>query len=393
MRLLLHIGIVVCLVACVTSRGRGEERAAGTLLTDTMVRNYSVDQVADIASAKDMARYIKPQYGIQFHAITYLTPNLKGDLATASGVVVFPVELTAFPVLSYQHGPSLQRNDCPSNPDNAEIRFVSCLFASAGYLVVAADYLGMGESSGVHPYAHAASEASACRDMLRASRALCQQMHVTWGPKLFLGGYSEGGHATLALQRLLEQDPQHEFTVTASAPQSGPYDLSDSQLTFALRQKHSDALSMLTGLLLYSYNDVYQLYPGLDAIFTPEYAKLMTRVFDGTYPTDDAINIMPPEARSLLDPDFAATLSDPSSAFCRVLKENDVYDWRPTAPVTFYYLANDAVISPDNTRVAYAHMRTLGAPVKKHNLGGSYTHLSAFHPAQREVKAWFDKLR
>ncbi len=393
MKLLQHIGIIVSLFACAALQVRGEEGGAGTLLTDTVVRAYTVEQVADLARDKDFGQSIKPQYGIQYHAITYLTPGLNGELSTASGMVVFPVELSAFPVLSYQHGDSTQFFDCPSNPDTAEIRYISCLYASTGYLVVAADYLGFGKSHGVHPFLHAATEASACRDMLRAARTLCEQMGDTWGPQLFLSGYSEGAHATLALQRLLEQDPRHEFTVTACAPQCGPYDLSGSELQFALRQKHSDALSLFTGLLLYSYNAVYRLYPDLTAIFTLEYARLMPCVFGGMFAGENALDVMPPEPLSLLDSDFVQTLSDPHSAMPRALRENDVYDWRPIAPVTFYYIGNDAVISPDNTHVAFKHMRKLGAKVKKSNLGGGYTHLSAFYPAQRETKEWFDKMR
>ena len=46
------------------------------------------------------------------------------------------------------------------------------IFAAFGYVVCAPDFVGLGDSPGVHPYVHAKTEASAAIDMLRAAREL-----------------------------------------------------------------------------------------------------------------------------------------------------------------------------------------------------------------------------
>lgn len=43
--------------------------------------------------------------------------------------------------------------------------------------------------------------------------------------QLFLAGYSEGGYATLATQKTIEENYQNELTVTASAFGAGAYDM------------------------------------------------------------------------------------------------------------------------------------------------------------------------
>ncbi|MFN0074264.1 MAG: lipase family protein, partial [Chloroflexota bacterium] len=99
------------------------------------------------------------------------------------------------------------------------------VFASYGYAVVVADYLGLGSSPGYQAYCHARSEATCVVDALRAGKSLCASNNVTLNAQLFLAGYSQGGHVTMAAHRELETFHTNEFTVTASAPCAGPYDL------------------------------------------------------------------------------------------------------------------------------------------------------------------------
>src|ERR1051326_8920384 len=106
---------------------------------------------------------------------------------------------------------------------------VGLAFATSGYAVAMPDYLGLGDSPGLHPYHHARSEATASVDMLRAARAFCAANGFQLNGRLFLAGYSQGGHATMALLRELETWHMNEFTVTACAPMAGAYDRSEER--------------------------------------------------------------------------------------------------------------------------------------------------------------------
>jgi dienelactone hydrolase len=99
------------------------------------------------------------------------------------------------------------------------------VLGSYGYAVVVPDYLGLGTSPGYQTYLHAGSEATCVVDALRAGRSLCSSNRVSLNGQLFLTGFSQGGHVTMAAHRELEAFHTNEFTVTASAPCAGTYDL------------------------------------------------------------------------------------------------------------------------------------------------------------------------
>lgn len=377
----------VLLVLLAPARGQGP----GTLLTDRVTERMSRQEVYNAVVLEGLNRQVRPRYGLEFHSITYRTTDARGRPTVASGLVVIPVGAASLPVISYQHGTVIERSQAPSNPRAADIFAIALMYASTGFLVVAADYLGLGNSFGPHPYLHAATEASACRDMLRAARMLCRQRGLPWGPQLFLVGYSQGGHATMALHRALEADPAREFTVTASAPQLGPYDLSDVQFTFVLRQRRSPTLTLAVGYLLYAYSRVYEPFPTLREMLTPAYAVHLPRLLDSRHSTLSVLLRLPATPRDILHPAFVAALrADPQHPVRQALRENDVHDWQPRAPVRLYYVRDDDIVSPDNTLVACANMCKRGGSVQAVDLGYPYNHYSAFRPAQVAAKRWFE---
>ncbi len=86
------------------------------------------------------------------------------------------------------------------------------LLASIGYIAVLPDYIGYGDSTNeLHPYVHAATLASATVDMNRAARKFLAGINRSTNGQFFLTGYSEGGYATLATQRLMQQSLATEF--------------------------------------------------------------------------------------------------------------------------------------------------------------------------------------
>ena len=72
-----------------------------------------------------------------------------------------------FPIAVYNHGTTLRKNDVPSN--DTQETFIGKIFAAGGYFVCMPDYLGMGDSPGLHPYVHGES-GKASIDMIRAAR-------------------------------------------------------------------------------------------------------------------------------------------------------------------------------------------------------------------------------
>jgi hypothetical protein len=91
-------------------------------------------------------------------------------------------------------------------------------FGTAGYITALPDYIGYGDSGNhFHPYLHAKTLAAAVVNMLKASKTYCATNNIALSGKLFLAGYSEGGYATMAATKEIQENHAAEFTITASA--------------------------------------------------------------------------------------------------------------------------------------------------------------------------------
>ena len=133
------------------------------------------------------------------------------------------------PVLFYQHGTASSRQDVPSR--NSSEALLATIASSLGYITVAADYQGLGDSKGLHPYLHARSEAKYATDLFLSILPFMEQQSVVANRQVFITGYSQGGHAAMALHRALQEDPLPEsYEVVAAAPMSGPYSVSGEML-------------------------------------------------------------------------------------------------------------------------------------------------------------------
>ena len=133
------------------------------------------------------------------------------------------------PIVVYAHGTNTNKNlniaDI-TDTSNSEGVLIAAMFAAQGYIVVAPNYAGYDISTlGYHPFLNAVQQSGEMIDILTAARtALPKTMSAATsdGGKLFITGYSEGGHVAMATQRALEASGA---TVTGAAPMSGPYAL------------------------------------------------------------------------------------------------------------------------------------------------------------------------
>ena len=117
-------------------------------------------------------------------------------------------------------------------PTSRSLSVVGAAAAGSGHVLLAPDYIGLGVSEEPHPYLHTASTVSACIDMLHAGRALLRHLGYDWPPQLYLTGFSQGGHAVLAVQQGLQRLEDPELQVKASATIAGPFHLRSVPCSF-----------------------------------------------------------------------------------------------------------------------------------------------------------------
>jgi pimeloyl-ACP methyl ester carboxylesterase len=308
--------------------------------------------------------------GVKYYKVVYHTTDIKGNPSIASGLVVFPDNLTKiYPLLAYQHGTISTDKEVPSalSPE-ADIPI---LFAGLGYITVAADYLGFGESPGFHPYVHAATEASAAIDLLRAAKELAVKQGAHFNQQVFITGYSQGGHAAMALHRKLELELNKEFQVAASAPMSGPYSMGEVMREMVLSEKEYLFPGYIPNTVV-SYQLAYgNLYKELTDVFKSPYAALIDKFAKEELPLSQLnvqlVDLLKKEEGSskpvkMFQPAMLnAVMTDSLHPFNVALRDNNVYQWAPKAPTRLYYCKNDDQVSYVNSVLADSVMRKFGA--------------------------------
>lgn len=305
------------------------------------------------------------QYGAKYYRIAYTTVDVQGMPDTVTGLLTVPDNPgKVYPRLVYQHGTSGSKTDVPSlNFEGGEGQ-VGLLFAGLGYVGLLPDYLGLGnESRGFHPYVHAASEAWVAMDMLRAGAVFCQQNQVATNNQLFITGYSQGGHAAMALQRAIETDEDMEFAVTAAAHLSGPYSISGVMRDLILSDDIYYYPAYIPNTAL-SYQTVYgNLFNQVSDLFRAPYAGLIQSFYVGDI-TLSALNealinaLIDNEGACrpfrMLQPNLVqAVMNEPNHPVNLALADNDTYNnWTPVAPMRIFYCMEDDQVPFENSVLA-----------------------------------------
>src|SRR6516165_8993653 len=126
-------------------------------------------------------------YGVDGYRVLYRTISVDGRPATASGLVVLPRRAArSLRAVEFGHGTMVPRRDAPSVNPQSDGRLAGLVAASAGFAAIAPDDLGLGVGPGFHPFLHAASEASASLDLLRASLTIAARHAHRLDPRVFI---------------------------------------------------------------------------------------------------------------------------------------------------------------------------------------------------------------
>lgn len=333
------------------------------------------------------------QNDVSMYKIVYSTVDAQGDSTIASGAVFVPVlEGCELPMAVYNHGTIYEKDDVPSN-NNSEAT-VGKYCAAFGFLGLMPDYLGLGDSPGLHPYVHADTEASATIDMMRATQQFCEDNNILLNGQLFLTGYSQGGHAAMATLYEIETNLGDEFTPTAAAPASGPYDMSQTQAT-PVSSDQPYASPEYLPYVIFSYQSVYgNLYEEVSDYLVSPYDEILPPMFDGTYSGGQIAAVMPEVPSQIIQPDeLDDFINNPDNPMRLNLEDNDRYDWTPQTSMRLYYCTADAQVFHENSLVAHETMTTNGAPDVTLVDKGELSHGDCAQPALFEILAWFSELK
>jgi hypothetical protein len=236
-----------------------------------------------------------PICGVDFYYLKFYTLGGAGEVTMSSGALMVPTGAAGTcsgprPIVLYAHGTQTDKTlnlaDI-TNTSNTEGALIAAMFAAQGYIVVAPNYAGYDISTlGYHPFLDAAQQSGEMMDILSAARTALPKTFsasTTDNGKLFVTGYSEGGHVAMATQRALQAAGA---TVTAAAPMSGPYALEAFGDAIFYGQVDLGS-TVFAPLLSTSYQHAYgNVYSATTDIYSSTYATGIDTLLPSATPID-----------------------------------------------------------------------------------------------------------
>lgn len=368
--------------------------AQSTLIKYDLIESLSKEEMREFYKSQGIPKLITPILtGVDIYELYYNTNLPDGEEVVATGMYYVPQDYPyEVATMQYNHGTAMKnRTGLDYNGEGT----ICKIFAADGYAVAWQDYIGLGKAEGFHPYQHLESEGQSGVDLLRAVRELNAIINLDVNEQLFITGYSQGGHATLAVHKTIQEKFASEFTVTASSPMSGAHDMSGVQneiMVIDYAQPH------YLPFLLYGYQKVYKIFPSEEefrGIFKPEYLHVLDKILVKEHGVGDINSMLPSKPFEMIVPYFYDQYkNNPDFIFTKVLEENNTYKWVPEAPVQFCYCKGDEEVYYKNSIVAMEWMKANGAKrIIDREVSESFNHRQCADYAVMYTKFFFDSFR
>jgi pimeloyl-ACP methyl ester carboxylesterase len=396
---------VIAVLLGVTSAPPAAAQGAGAVQVSSgvqyeLIGRWDADRLNKVLSDETpkffgvTVKYTAATNAVKLYRVTYnsVVPERGNKPIVATGLIAVPdMAGTAFPLVSYQHGTVYEKTQVPSYPDQSpETQLMIAQFGGQGYIVIGADYFGMGSSKEPEGYMVKASHQQATYDMLLASRAVLAHMKLTT-PKTFIAGWSQGGFVTMAfLEKLEAAGVKVDAAATASAPVDVFVAL-NGFLNFP-RKNDADWVNSLFILSSFSFENYYGV-PGLarsliaDAYYDVARKAYLREPFNAAD--------VPADLRKLIKPDYFDAQFFAESAYGKLVAQATAYRWVIKSPVRNYYGEADEAIAIGLGQLAATYQRAIGNgnPQVEAVSTGATSHRGTYATAVPHWKTWFDGLK
>ena len=221
-----------------------------------------------------------------------------------------------------------------------------------------------------------------------ASRDVLRTLRVRRSDELFTFGFSQGGHAALALHRALEN---RRVDVTATATVGGVFDVERFFLS-GIADETTLTVPLYVAYILLAYDDIYNVYGQPSDVFRRPYASTVPGLFDMEHFFDDVLAGLPSTSRELLRASyFRAVSNNPDNPLRLRLRGNAVDRWRPRAPIRVYHSPDDEEVFFEDLLVSVDRLRSRGADITVRTLPG-LDHVNSWVQAMPRAARYFRTL-
>jgi hypothetical protein len=311
--------------------------------------------------------------------------------AELTGLVAIPSTFaTGTPMVSYQHGTVFGKTEVPSHLDESmETKLMVAQFGGQGYIVIGADYHGLGESSLPNSYIIRKTTEQACMDMYKATQQFLEQQKIKVG-HFFTYGWSQGGWNNLIFLRQLEQA---KIPVTASVSACSPTDINFFVTHAAVNPRPIDAIWMPAACsnLLFAYENYYGLKDFTTKAIRPEYHQAAKDFYEFKIEFPEFLQKTTKSIPELLTPAFQEELKRGDGQFSKILNEGEGYRWLSTTPLRNYYGKSDEAIPEYLAKLSVEYQTQLGKKNGEVILAGEKAdHRATYAFSVIDAKPWFD---
>jgi len=391
MKALLTVLLFSCAFNLFALQPKEEE---GKIISYKLFRSYDKKAIGELWKEKKIPKFIAPvKYGVDIYEVVYMAPWVDGTMIKASGLYFVPKAKPGekLPVAVYHHGTQLERQR--ESFDRSGQQGIAFGLAADGFITLMPDYYGIGEGEKMHLYQHAWSEAMSTIYMLFAVDQLNDELNISRTPDIYLTGYSQGGHATMAAHKYLQEMNDPDYQVVASAPMSGAYDMSGVQAKVMFEPYPQP---FYLPYILVSYQEAYNMWDGdIYEVFREPYDTIIPAFMDGNAKAGAFNKVLPEVPAEVLKPEFLdAFKNDPDFVLAKKIENNNLYQWVPEAPTLLCYCEGDEQVTYKNSEVAYDWMKQNGAPdVRKKNISNYFGHTQCALFSVMEMKFFFNNIR
>lgn len=363
------------------------------------IGTYDVNKLNQILT-KTVAEYLESpvnytaaKNAVKLYRVEYnsVVPEQNNRPTVASGIIAIPATgAKSMPLVSYQHGTIYGNMGVPSTPDNSwETQLMIAQFGGQGYVVIGADYFGLGSSKEKDSYIVVNSQVQASYDMYEAAKIIMAKENISI-TDFFITGWSQGGVITMAFLERLESYKVNVKAAGTAAAQCDGYVMTNGFLSHP-RKIDAPWVTCMFILTAFSFEEYYQI-PGLaKGVFTDEQYEIAKRVYmkDPTLEYKD----FPLDLHKLIRPEYFDAAYYKQSVYGKLMGDMHPYRWDIKTPVHMYYGDIDQCLTIDLARLPYNWQKAIGNDkVEVFSVGADGTHRLAYGRAVPEWKKWFDSL-
>ena len=367
----------------------------GKIVSSDPPVSYDASQTLALIKQTNKNFDIPVPVGIQKQVIRYTSSDGTSSTVPIYGRVYWPQNSTGktLPVLAFAPGTTGIGDDCaaslenPAKRDWANYDSKMAAYASQGYVVVITDYEGMRDPSRIHHYMVGELEGKAVLDSVRALRNLDATKSNINDKAIFVGGYSQGGHAAYWANQIA---PSYAPDISlAGAIGFGPVTDVSQTLTDAITANAN--INWFGPFVLVSYQDWYKHNYPVDKILMPQWTQnLRSDVLRECIDTADRFwpnNIGTNRSGLVYTSEFIAAAksgniaNDPNyRQFAADMAKNITGSVGRSTPLLLNQGLHDNVILPIQSQAAFKRFCSSGNSVTYRNYNKSPFAVQAYNP-------------